>query len=145
MTSDAKRRDTDPVPALDPSGEWLYWTGCAASFDPRVAAIVRAAVKVLRAGGIRLHFLGEDEVCTGDPARRLGEEGLFQQLALQNIDTLRRHGIRRIVTHCAHCFHMLENEYPRFGGEFDARWSPSPSSPPCPTPSFSMPRRPRST
>lgn len=106
----------DDVP---PAEEWLYWTGCAASYDPRIAAVVKAAVMVLRAGGLRLRFLGEEEACSGDAARRLGEEGLFQQLALQNIETLRRHEARRIVTHCAHCFHVLKNEYPRFGGEFE--------------------------
>ena len=74
---------------------------------------------MLGAAGLRLRFLGAEESCSGDPARRLGEEGLFQQLALQNIDTLRRHDARHIVTHCAHCFHVLKNEYPRLGGEFE--------------------------
>ena len=101
------------------SGAWLYWTGCAANYDPRVAAIVTATARVLRAGGIKLEFLGQEEACTGDPARRLGEEGLFQQLALQNIETLKGRGVQRIVTHCAHCFHVLKNEYRRFGGEFE--------------------------
>lgn len=98
---------------------YLYWTGCAANYDARIGAVVRATVKVLRAAGIELTFLGEEEACTGDAARRLGEEGLFQQLALQNIDTLKRHGVERIVSHCAHCFHVLKNEYPRFGGHFE--------------------------
>jgi Fe-S oxidoreductase len=98
---------------------YLYWTGCAANYDARVAAIVRATTKVLRAAGITVNFLGEEEVCTGDAARRLGEEGLFQQLALQNIATLQRHGVERVVTHCAHCFHVLKNEYPRFGARFE--------------------------
>jgi Fe-S oxidoreductase len=103
-----------------PSEEkYIFWTGCAANYDPRVAAIVRATTKVLRAGGIELVFLGEDEACTGDCARRLGEEGLFQQLAIQNIKMLERHGVKRIVTHCAHCFHVLKNEYPRFGASFE--------------------------
>ncbi|TAL83892.1 MAG: (Fe-S)-binding protein [Beijerinckiaceae bacterium] len=101
------------------SCDWVYWMGCAASYDPRVAVIARATAKVLGAAGLRLHFLGAEEACTGDAARRLGEEGLFQQLALQNIETLRRHGAQRIVTHCAHCFHVLKNEYPRFGAEFE--------------------------
>ncbi|HLT01804.1 MAG TPA: (Fe-S)-binding protein [Geminicoccaceae bacterium] len=99
--------------------EYVYWTGCAANYDQRIAAVVRATVKVLGAAGLRLRFLGAEEACSGDAARRLGEEGLFQQLALQNIETLQRHGARRIVTHCAHCFHVLRNEYPRFGGEFE--------------------------
>lgn len=106
--------DATPV-----SPDWVYWTGCAASYDPRVAAIARSTAKVLGAAGLRLRFLGAEEACSGDAARRLGEEGLFQQLALQNIDTLRRHGAQHIVTHCAHCFHVLKNEYPRFGGEFE--------------------------
>ena len=99
--------------------DWIYWTGCAANYDPRVGAIARALAKVLGAAGLRLRLLGSEEACSGDAARRLGEEGLFQQLALQNIETLRRHEARRIVTHCAHCFNVLKNEYPRFGGEFE--------------------------
>jgi Fe-S oxidoreductase len=99
--------------------EWLYWTGCAANYDPRIAAVVKATAKVLRAGGLELLFLGEEEACSGDAARRMGEEGLFQQLALRNIETLRQHGVRRVVTHCAHCFHVFKNEYPRFGGDFE--------------------------
>jgi Fe-S oxidoreductase len=109
-------RNGDAVAA---SFDWVYWTGCAASYDPRVAAVVKATTKVLAAAGLQLRFLGAEEACSGDAARRLGEEGLFQQLALQNIDTLQRHGAQRIVTHCAHCFHVLKNEYPRFGGEFE--------------------------
>lgn len=103
-----------------PMGEkYIFWTGCAANYDPRIAAVVRATTKVLRAGGIKLAFLGPEEACTGDCARRLGEEGLFQQLAIQNIEMLERHGVKRIVTHCAHCFHVLKNEYPRFDGNFE--------------------------
>jgi len=98
---------------------YLYWTGCAANYDARIATIVKATTKVIRAAGIEVTFLGEEEACTGDAARRLGEEGLFQQLALQNIATLKRHGTECIVTHCAHCFHVLKNEYPRFGADFE--------------------------
>ena len=98
---------------------YLYWSGCAANYDARIAAIVKATARVIRAAGIELTFLGEEEVCTGDAARRLGEEGLFQQLALQNISTLQRHGVERIVTHCAHCFHVLKNEYASFGAAFE--------------------------
>jgi Fe-S oxidoreductase len=105
--------------AVSASLDWVYWTGCAANYDPRVAAVVKATAKVLGAAGVRLRFLGAEEACSGDAARRLGEEGLFQQLALHNIATLQRHGAQRIVTHCAHCFHVFKNEYPRFGGEFD--------------------------
>jgi len=99
--------------------DWIYWTGCAANYDPRIAAVVKATTKVLRAGGLNVRFLGSEEACSGDAARRLGEEGLFQQLALQNIETLQRHRARRIVTHCAHCFHVMKNEYTRFGADFE--------------------------
>ena len=99
--------------------EYLYWTGCAANFDERIANVVKATVKILRAAGIRVRFLREKEVCSGDAARRMGEEGLFQQLALQNIETLKTQNVKRIVTHCAHCFNLLKNEYPRFGCKFD--------------------------
>jgi Fe-S oxidoreductase len=99
--------------------DYVYWTGCAANYDPRIAAIVRATLRVLRAGGVKVRLLGQEEACSGDPARRLGEEGLFQQLALQNIETLRRHGAVRVVTHCAHCFHVFRNEYPSLGAEFE--------------------------
>lgn len=105
--------DTSTLP------DWVYWMGCAASYDARVGAIARATATVLSAAGLRLRFLGAEEACTGDAARRLGEEGLFQQLALQNIETLQRHDAKRIVTHCAHCFNVLKNEYPRFGGTFE--------------------------
>jgi Fe-S oxidoreductase len=97
---------------------YTYWTGCAANYDARISAIVRATTKVLRAAGLVVNFLGEAEACTGDAARRLGEEGLFQQLALQSIATMEQHGVERVVTHCAHCFHVLKNEYPRFGARF---------------------------
>jgi Fe-S oxidoreductase len=106
-------------PAGEPQGEWLFWIGCAGAYDPRVREVVRSSVAVLRAAGLRLAALGAEETCTGDVARRLGEEGLFQQLALANIETLTRHGVRRIVTHCPHCFNTLKNEYPRFGGSFE--------------------------
>lgn len=111
-----------PDPGWPPlAPEYLYWTGCAANYDARIAAVVKATARVLRAAGIGLSFLGGEEACTGDAARRLGEEGLFQQLALQNIATLQRRAVKRIVTHCAHCFHVLKNEYPRFGGAFEVR------------------------
>lgn len=116
MTNTPEDASRTGTPVAD---EFLYWTGCAANYDARIAAVVRAAARVLRAAGIRLQFLGEEEVCSGDAARRLGEEGLFQQLALQNIETLQRHGVTQVVTHCAHCFHVFRNEYPRFGARFE--------------------------
>lgn len=101
------------------SEEWVYWLGCAAAFDPRVASIAKATAKVLGAAGIEVRYLGSEEACSGDAVRRLGEEGLFQQLALQNIETLERNRAERVVTHCAHCFHVFKNEYPRFGAKFE--------------------------
>lgn len=109
----ARERRVQPGPA-----DLLYWVGCAGTYDPRVQAVVKATVRVLEAGGLRVWTLGPDEACCGDPARRLGEEGLFQQLCLQNLETLARHDVRRIVTHCAHCYHVLQHEYRRFGAEF---------------------------
>jgi len=108
-----------PTPAEAPAADYLYWIGCAGAYDERIKAVVRATVEIAHAGGLTIAALGAEELCTGDPARRLGEEGLFQHLALQNIETLQRNGVKRIVTHCAHCFNTLKNEYPRFGGQFD--------------------------
>jgi len=99
--------------------ELLYWVGCAASYDPRARRIAQAMARILARAGIRFGVLGEEERCTGDVARRLGEEGLFQQLALKNIDCFERYGVRRIVTHCAHCYNTLRNEYPRFGARIE--------------------------
>src|SRR5690606_19184984 len=108
-----------PAPAEAPAADYLYWVGCAGAYDERIKAVVRATVEIAHAGGLTIAALGAEELCTGDPPRRLGEEGLFQQLALQNVETLQRNGVKRIVTHCAHCFNTLKNEYPRFGGQFD--------------------------
>ncbi len=110
---------TDDTSSRSIAADWVYWLGCAASYDPRIAAIARATEKVMNAAGLRLRFLGSEEACSGDAARRLGEEGMFQQLALQNIETLKRHQATHIVTHCAHCYHVFKNEYPRFGADFE--------------------------
>ncbi len=103
----------------DADVEILYWIGCAATYDPRARRIAEATSRILTAGGVRFGVLGAEERCTGDAARRLGEEGLFQQLAEQNIECFDRYKVRRIVTHCAHCFNTLRNEYPRFGAEIE--------------------------
>jgi Fe-S oxidoreductase/nitrate reductase gamma subunit len=102
-----------------PDAEWLYWIGCAATYDPRARAVARATVRVLRAADVSFAILGGEERCTGDPARRIGEEGKFQEMALQNLETLDRHGVRRILTHCAHCFNTFKNEYTDLGGSFE--------------------------
>lgn len=96
----------------------LFWVGCAGAFDARAQRISRATATVLSRAGIRFAVLGAKEKCTGDPARRLGEEGLFQQLAKSNVATLNEYGVRTIVTTCPHCFNTLKNEYPEFGGHY---------------------------
>jgi Fe-S oxidoreductase len=99
--------------------ELLYWVGCAASFDERNKRVARALVRILQAAGIRFAILGQEEGCTGDPARRIGNEYLFQMLAKSNVEILGGYGIRKVVTACPHCFNTLKNEYPQFGGEYD--------------------------
>jgi Fe-S oxidoreductase len=99
--------------------EVLFWVGCAGAFDDKGQRISRAVATVLSRAGVRFAVLGTEECCTGDPARRLGEEGLFQQLAQQNVKTLNKYGVNQIVTGCPHCFNTLKNEYPEFGGEYE--------------------------
>lgn len=98
--------------------EILYWVGCAASFDDRAQKVARAFVKLLDAAGVRWGILGTEETCTGDPAKRAGNDFLFQMLALQNIQTLQSYEITDIVATCPHCFNTLKNEYPQLGGSF---------------------------
>jgi len=93
--------------------------GCAAAYDQRVAQVARAVVKVLREAEVSFAVMGEQEKCTGEIARRLGEEGRFQMLALENIEALQSAGTRKIVTHCPHCYNVLKHEYPELGGAFE--------------------------
>ena len=99
--------------------EYLFWVGCAGSFDDRNRKVVRATAELLAAAGVRIAILGPEETCTGDFARRAGNEYLFQTLAAQNVETLNRYGVRRIVTACPHCFNTLRNEYPQLGGRYE--------------------------
>jgi Fe-S oxidoreductase/nitrate reductase gamma subunit len=99
--------------------EYVYWIGCAASFDARVRNVAKSMVRILEAAGVSYVMLGSKEKCTGDPIRRLGEEGRFQELALQNIEMLKGIGAKKILTHCPHCFNTLKNEYPDIGGNFE--------------------------
>jgi len=101
------------------SPEILFWVGCAGSFDPRAQKATRSFIKILEAAGISYAILGKEEQCTGDPARRAGNEFVFQMLALQNIETLNGYGIKKIVTTCPHCFNVIKNEYPALGGNYD--------------------------
>ena len=99
--------------------EYLFWVGCAGALVDRNIEVTRAFVKVLQAAGVDFAVLGAEESCTGDPARRAGEELLFQTLAKANIELLNGYGIRKIITTCPHCFNTLANEYPEFGGHFE--------------------------
>lgn len=105
--------------AENPETEYLYWVGCVCSFDQRGQNIARALAKIMKAAGISFAILGSDEACNGDPARRLGEEGRFQELALQNIAVLNGASVKKIITSCPHCFNTIKNEYPTFGGKYE--------------------------
>jgi Fe-S oxidoreductase len=98
--------------------EYLYWVGCYGSFDERNKKVARAFVKLLQAAGVDFAILGNEEKCTGEPARRLGHEYLYQTLAQGNIETLKRYRFQTIVTACPHCFNTIRNEYPDFDGRF---------------------------
>ena len=99
--------------------EILFWVGCAGSFDERYKKVTKAFVKILNHLDIKFAVLGTEEACTGDPARRAGNEFTFQMLAQQNIQVLNGYGIKKIVTACPHCFNTLKNEYPELGGSYD--------------------------
>ena len=99
--------------------EILYWVGCAGSFDARAKKVTIAFTKILQSAGISFAILGNEESCTGDAARRAGNEFLFQMSALQNIEVLNGYEIQKIVTACPHCFNTLKNEYPALGGKYE--------------------------
>jgi Fe-S oxidoreductase len=103
----------------DPVPEYLYWVGCAASFDERARESARSTAKLLTAAGVDFAILGPAEACTGDPARRMGNEFVFQAYAEQNVATLDEAGVTKIVASCPHCFNTLANEYPDFGGRYE--------------------------
>jgi heterodisulfide reductase subunit D len=98
--------------------EILFWVGCAGSFDDRAKKITKAVVKILNKVNIKFAVLGTEESCTGDPAKRAGNEFLFQMQAMNNISTLNNYQIKKIVTACPHCFNTLKNEYPELGGNY---------------------------
>jgi heterodisulfide reductase subunit D len=99
--------------------EVLFWVGCAGSFDQRAQKITKAFATILHKVGIKYAILGKEEMCTGDPARRAGNEFMFQMMAYQNIQLLDGYGIKKIVTACPHCFNILKNEYPELGGHYE--------------------------
>ena len=98
--------------------EYLFWIGCAGSFDDRAKKVTKAFVKILNSANISFGVLGKDESCTGDPAKRAGNEFLFQMQAMTNIEVLNSFEIKTIVTTCPHCFNTLKNEYPDLGGNY---------------------------
>ena len=109
----ASRSATD-VEDLD-EVEYLFWVGCAGAYEDRAKKTTRAVAELLHTAGVSFAVLGDGETCTGDPARRSGNEFLFQQLAMQNVEILNEAKAKKIVATCAHCFNTLKNEYPQFG------------------------------
>ena len=101
------------------SPEVLFWVGCAGSYDQRAQKITKAFVTILDKVQVKYAILGKEEMCTGDPARRAGNEFMFQMMAYQNISILNGYGIKKIVTACPHCFNTLKNEYPELGGNYE--------------------------
>jgi heterodisulfide reductase subunit D len=99
--------------------EILFWVGCAGSFDQRAQRITRAFADILTKVGIKFAILGKEEMCTGDPVRRAGNEFLFQMMAYQNIQILNNYKVKKIVTACPHCFNIFKNEYPVLGGNYE--------------------------
>jgi Fe-S oxidoreductase/nitrate reductase gamma subunit len=106
------------VPVATGEKEILLWVGCSGAFHPRYQETARAMVKILKAAGVAFGILGKEELCCGDPARRLGEESLFLEIAEENIRRIKRHAFEKIVALCPHCFNALKNEYPSLGGNF---------------------------
>ncbi|MEM7573512.1 MAG: (Fe-S)-binding protein [Bacteroidota bacterium] len=105
--------------AEDQQPEILFWTGCAGSFDDRAQKVTRAFAEILTKAEISFAVLGDEEMCTGDPARRAGNEFLFQMMAQQNIAVLNMYEVKKIVATCPHCFNTLKNEYPELGGNYE--------------------------
>jgi len=120
--------DEVDIPIVDPgqySGdtafdhEYLYWVGCAGSFDDKNKKVSEAMAKLMKRAGVDFAILGPSENCTGDPARRSGNEYIFQMLAMQNVESLNGMGVKKIITQCPHCFNTLQNEYPQLGGNYE--------------------------
>jgi Fe-S oxidoreductase len=104
---------------LDADTEYLFWVGCAGAFEDRAKKTTQAVAELLHMAGVSFAVLGEGETCTGDSARRSGNEFLFQMLAQQNVETLNEIGAKKLVVTCAHCFNTLRNEYPQVGGHYE--------------------------
>jgi Fe-S oxidoreductase len=105
-----------PTMAEKESADVLYWVGCAPSYDDRSKRVARALVQLLQTAGVDFAILGDEETCNGDPARRMGEELLYQTQAQTNIETMQQYKFKKVITTCPHCFNTIKNEYPQFGG-----------------------------
>jgi len=108
-----------PTVESNPDFEILYWVGCAASYDRRLQKVARSVVQILQAAKVNFAVLGSKERCTGECARRMGDEFLFQELAQTNIATFEQHQVQKVITHCPHCFNSFQNDYPQFGGQLE--------------------------
>jgi Fe-S oxidoreductase len=108
-----------PTVKENPGFEVLYWIGCAGSYDRRAQRVARAVVKLLNVAKVNFAVLGKEERCTGEFARRLGDEFLFQEMAATNIETLARYNVRKILAHCPHCVNTFLKDYPQFGGNYE--------------------------
>ncbi len=119
MTEEIRIPTMAELAAKGENPEILFWVGCAGSFDDRYKKVTKAVIRILNQLQINFAVLGTEESCTGDPARRAGNEFLFQMQAMSNIQVLDNYGIKKIVTACPHCFNTLKNEYPDLGGNYE--------------------------
>lgn len=108
-----------PIMAEKEEAEYLYWVGCAPSYDERSKKTARALVQLLQQAGVDFAILGEEETCNGDPARRMGEELLYQTQVQANVETMAQYKFKKVITTCPHCFNTIKNEYPQFGGNYE--------------------------
>lgn len=118
-TTPIKVRTMAELYSAGETADILFWVGCAGSFDDRAKQVTKAMAKILHHVEIKYTILGTEETCTGDPAKRAGNEFYFQMQALQNIQVLNMYGVKKIVTACPHCFNTLKNEYPELGGTYE--------------------------
>ncbi|MFN4151589.1 MAG: (Fe-S)-binding protein, partial [Candidatus Sericytochromatia bacterium] len=105
--------------AENPDAEYLYFVGCAASYDDKNKKVAKALVKILNEANVSFAILGSEETCTGDPARRIGNEMLYQMQAKQNIETMNGYNVKKVITACPHCFNSIKNEYTQLGGNYE--------------------------
>lgn len=108
-----------PTLADNPDAEWLFFVGCAGAYDDGAVRTTKALIKILEAAGVSYAVMGEEEMCTGDTVRRLGDEMNFQMMAQAQVDVMVEAGVKKVITTCPHCLHVLKNEYPLFGGHFE--------------------------